>query len=126
VSIVDQLGFSDSDLDNTDNSKHNCDCASSLDFRKTPCRKRQSKIHRCTMDVILGTIIGGFFQYVFSGLIASIIVLLIWLALVKHFFDTGWLRALVIAVVAIIIWLIIAVIIGVILGLAIIGGGLLF
>jgi hypothetical protein len=78
------------------------------------------------MDVILGTIIGGFFQYIFSGLIASIIVLLIWLALVKHFFDTGWLRALVIAVVAIIIWLIIAVIIGVILGLAIIGGGLLF
>jgi hypothetical protein len=74
--------------------------------------------------VVLGTLIGGFFQYLFSGIIASIIVLLIWLALVKHFFDTGWLRALAIAIVAIVIWLVIAVIIGIILGLAIIGGGL--
>jgi hypothetical protein len=74
--------------------------------------------------VVLGTVIGGFFQYLFSGIIASIIVLLIWLALVKHFFDTGWLRALAIAIVAIIIWFVIAVIIGLILGLAIIGGGL--
>jgi hypothetical protein len=74
--------------------------------------------------VVLGTVIGGFFQYLFSGIIASIIVLLIWLALVKHFFDTGWLRALAIAIVAIVIWIVIAVIIGIILGLAIIGGGL--
>jgi hypothetical protein len=74
--------------------------------------------------VVLGTVIGGFFQYLFSGIIASIIVLFIWLALVKHFFDTGWLRALAIAIVAIVIWIVIAVIIGIILGLAIIGGGL--
>jgi hypothetical protein len=74
--------------------------------------------------VVLGTVIGAFFQYLFSGIIASIIVLLIWLALVKHFFDTGWLKALAIAIVAIIIWIVIAVIIGIILGLAIIGGGL--
>ncbi|MBT0158575.1 hypothetical protein G4O51_01165 [Candidatus Bathyarchaeota archaeon A05DMB-2] len=74
--------------------------------------------------VVLGTIIGAFFQYLFSGIIASIIVLLIWLALVKHFFDTGWLKALAIAIVAIVIWIVIAVIIGIILGLAIIGGGL--
>ncbi|MCW4047795.1 MAG: hypothetical protein NWE99_09620 [Candidatus Bathyarchaeota archaeon] len=74
--------------------------------------------------VVLGTVIGAFFQYLFSGIIASIIVLLIWLALVKHFFDTGWLKALAIAIVAILIWIVIAVIIGIILGLAIIGGGL--
>lgn len=74
--------------------------------------------------VVLGTVIGAFFQYLFSGIIASIIVLLIWLALVKHFFDTGWLKALAIAIVAILIWIVIAVIIGVVLGLAIIGGGL--
>ena len=75
--------------------------------------------------VVLGTLIGGIFQYLFSGIIAGIIVLFIWLALVKHFFDTGWIRALIIAVVAILIWIVIAVMIGVILGLAIIGGGLL-
>ena len=75
--------------------------------------------------MVLGTVIGGIFQYFFSGIIAALIVLFIWLALVKHFFDTGWLRALVIAIVAILIWIVIAVIIGIIIGIAIIGiGGL--
>jgi hypothetical protein len=75
--------------------------------------------------VVLGTVIGGFFQYLFSGIIESIIVLFIWLALVKHFFDTGWLRALVISVVSIIIWIVIAVIIEIIVGVAIITTGIL-
>jgi len=52
-------------------------------------------------------------------------VLFIWLALVKHFFDTGWLKALVIAVLAIVIWIVIAVIIGIIVGVAIIPTGIL-
>jgi hypothetical protein len=42
-------------------------------------------------------------------------VLVIWLALVKHFFDTGWLRALAIAIVAIIIYVIIAAILALLL-----------
>jgi hypothetical protein len=75
--------------------------------------------------VVLGTVIGGIFQYFFSGIMAALIVLFIWLALVKHFFDTGWLRALAIAIVAILFWIVIAVIIGIIIGIAIIGiGGL--
>ena len=50
-------------------------------------------------------------------------MLFIWLALVKNFFDTGWIKALIISVVAIIIWIIIAIILGVLLGigLAILG-----
>ena len=87
--------------------------------------KDKAKFTDALWIVVLGTVIGGFFQYFFAGIIAAIIVLFIWLALVKHFFDTGWLRALVIAVVAILIWIVIAVIIGLIVGVAIIGGGLL-
>jgi len=87
--------------------------------------KDKAKFTDALWIVVLGTVIGGVFQYFFTGIIAAIIVLFIWLALVKHFFDTGWIRALIIAVVAILIWIVIAVIIGVILGLAIIGGGLL-
>jgi hypothetical protein len=85
--------------------------------------KDKAKFTDALWIVVLGTVIGGFFQYLFSGIIASIIVLLIWLALVKHFFDTGWIKALIIAVVAIIIWIIIAVILGVLfgIGLAILG-----
>ena len=87
--------------------------------------KDKAKFTDAIWIVILGTVIGGIFQYLFSGIIAGIIVLFIWLALVKHFFDTGWLRAFAIAIVAIVIWIIIAVIIAVIVGIAIIGGGLL-
>jgi hypothetical protein len=87
--------------------------------------KEKAKFMDALWIVVLGTLIGGAFQYLFSGIIAAIIVLFIWLALVKHFFDTGWLMALAIAIIAIIIWLVIAVIFGLIVGLAIIGGGLL-
>jgi hypothetical protein len=87
--------------------------------------KDKAKFTDALWIVVLGTLVGGFFQYLFSGIIASIIVLFIWLALVKHFFDTGWLKALAIAIVAILIWIVIAVIIGLIVGVAIIGGGLL-
>ena len=79
--------------------------------------KDKAKFTDALWIVILGTVIGGFFSYLFSGIIATIIVLFIWLALVKHFFDAGWIKALVIAVVAIIIWIVIAVILGVLLGI---------
>jgi len=87
--------------------------------------KDKAKFTDALWIVVLGTVIGGFFQYLFAGIIAALIVLFIWLALVKHFFDTGWLRAFIIAIVAILIWIVIAVIIGLIVGVAIIGGGML-
>jgi hypothetical protein len=87
--------------------------------------KDKAKFTDALWIVILGTVVGGFFQYLFSGIIASIIVLFIWLALVKHFFDTGWIKAFIIAIVAIVIWIVIAVIIGIIVGVAIITTGTL-
>ena len=87
--------------------------------------KDKAKFTDALWIVVLGTVIGGVFQYFFRGIIAALIVLFIWLALVKHFFDTGWIKALIIAIVAVLIWIVIAVIIGVIVGIAIIGGGLL-
>jgi len=87
--------------------------------------KSKAKFTDALWIVILGTLIGSVFQYLFDGIIASIIVLFIWLALVKHFFDTGWVKAFIIAVVAIVIWIVIAFIIGLIVGIAIIGGGIL-
>ena len=75
--------------------------------------------------VILGTVIQAGFGYFLTGWIASLIVLVIWLALVKHFFDCGWLRALVISVVAVLILFAIAVVLGIIgLELGFFGSGL--
>lgn len=70
--------------------------------------------------VVLGTIIGGLVEALFSGILATIIVLFIWLALVKHFFDSGWLKALAIAIIAVILWIVIAVIL-LLIGIAIVG-----
>ena len=58
----------------------------------------------------LGTLIGAIFGYFFTGLIAAIIMIIIWLALIKRFFDCGWGKALLIAIVAIIIFIIVGLI----------------
>jgi hypothetical protein len=90
--------------------------------------KDKAKFTDALWIVVLGTIIGAVFQAFLEGalgLLGSIIMLIIWLALVKHFFDTGWLKAFVIAILAIIIYIIIVAIL-VLLGLAIIAGSSLF
>ena len=90
--------------------------------------KDKAKFTDALWIVVLGTLIGAVFQALLEGilgLLGSIIMLIIWLALVKHFFDTGWLKALVIAIVAIIIYIIIVALL-VLIGLAIIAGSSLF
>ena len=69
--------------------------------------------------VVLGTIIGAVVNAFIGGLIAAVIMFIVWLALIKHFFDCGWLKAFVIAIIAVIIFVIIVAI------LAVIGFGLL-
>jgi hypothetical protein len=68
------------------------------------------------LGVVLGTVIGAFLH----GLVGALVTFIVWLALIKHFFDCGWLKAFVIAVFAAILFVIIAVIIGVILRVALI------
>jgi hypothetical protein len=78
--------------------------------------------------VVLGTIISSIFGYFFQGIIASLILFVILLGLVKHFFDCGWLKALAISVIAVIIYIaitIILVLIGIGIGLLPIGNGLM-
>jgi hypothetical protein len=81
--------------------------------------------------VFLGTLVfdvfGYVFSYLFTGIIASLIsgliLLIIWLSLVKHFFDCGWLKALAISIIAIVFLVIIVVILGIILVAVGIGAG---
>ena len=51
------------------------------------------------IGAVLGAVIGG----LTSGLLGSLIQLIAWLALVKHFFDCGWVKAFVISIVAVVI-----------------------
>ena len=81
--------------------------------------KEKAKFTDAIWIVVLGTVIGTFFGAFFVGILASIIQLILWLALVKHFFDCGWLKALAISILAVIIFVVIVVI------LVIIGIGIL-
>jgi hypothetical protein len=81
--------------------------------------KDKAKLTDAIWIVILGVVIGALVGFFVSGLVAAVIMFIVWLALIKHFFDCGWLKAFVIAVLAVIIFVVIVAI------LAIIGIGIL-
>ena len=86
--------------------------------------KQKAKFTDAIWIVVLGIVIGVVVgALVNSGLLSAIIMFFVWLGLIKHFFDCGWLKAFVVAIVAVIIFTIIAVILAVIgiVGLAIAG-----
>ncbi len=63
----------------------------------------------------LGILIGIIVDALVGGLIAAIIMFFVWLILIRHFFDTGWLRDLAIAILAVIIFIFIVIILAAIL-----------
>ena len=81
--------------------------------------KDKAKFTDAIWIVILGVVLGAIVNFFLSGLIAALIMLIVWLALIKYFFDCGWLKAFIIAVLAVIIFIVIVAI------LAIIGIGIL-
>jgi hypothetical protein len=88
--------------------------------------KDKAKFTDAIWIVVLGIIIGTILGWFIGGIVASIIMFFVWLGLIKHFFDCGWLKAFAIAVVAVIIFMVIAFIlalfsIGIGLGLEILG-----
>ncbi len=81
---------------------------------------------------LLGVIARGIFSFLlpsfsFIGLILS---LLVWLVLIKHYYETGWLGAIAVGILAVIVEIVVMVILAIILGLSVwlflIGRELLF
>ncbi|MBT8172331.1 hypothetical protein KJN74_05625 [Candidatus Bathyarchaeota archaeon] len=64
--------------------------------------------------VLLGTVINAIIGAFLPGIVAAIIMFIIWLALIKHFFDCGWVMAFAIALIAVIIIVVVGVILGII------------
>jgi len=81
--------------------------------------KEKAKFLDAVWIVLLGIVIGAVVGALIGGLVAAVIMFVVWLALIKHFFDCGWLKAFAIAVIAVIIFVIIVAV------LAFIGIGLL-
>jgi hypothetical protein len=71
--------------------------------------KQKAKFTDGLWIAALGTIIGEILGYFFvPGIIVTIVMIIVWLGLIKHFFDCGWLKALAVAIVAIVIFIVIA------------------
>ena len=72
--------------------------------------KDKAKFTDAIWIVVLGTVIGAIVGALVGSFISALIMFIIWLALIKHFFDCGWLKALLIAIIAVIIFVIIVVV----------------
>ena len=69
---------------------------------------------------LLGTVLGGLIYAAISffvPLVGLIVYILIWLALIKQYFETGWLNALAIGILAVIVWIALIVIVGLLLAI---------
>ena len=61
------------------------------------------------ISLVVATLAGA---WVGSGLLSALVGLIIWLLLVKHFFDTGWTKAIAISVVTVIFFIVIGIVLG--------------
>lgn len=81
--------------------------------------KKKAKFTDAVWIGVLGVIINAVLSFLLPGSLGSIfgtlIMILVWLGLIRHFFDCGWGRALVIAIIAGIIYWIITMILSIIL-----------
>lgn len=75
---------------------------------------KKAKFSDAVMIVVFGTLIGTVFGVFFTGFTASIVQLILWLLLIKHFFDCGWLMALAVSIIAVIIFAVIVAVLGII------------
>jgi hypothetical protein len=85
--------------------------------------KQNAKFTDAVWITMIGAIVFTLFDAFVTGyisiwwlsLLSYVVLLVIWLALVKHFFDCGWLKALAISIIAIIIAFVILFIMGIML-----------
>jgi hypothetical protein len=80
--------------------------------------KDKAKFTDALWIAVLGVLIAQVIDFVLTGwgaILGTLITIVIWLLLIKHFFDCGWLKALVIAIISGIVYFIISLIISFIL-----------
>lgn len=72
--------------------------------------KDKAKFTDAIWIVFIGVILGFLVGRLVHGLIGIIISLLLWVFLIKHFFDAGWVKAILISIVAVLLMFIIVLI----------------
>ena len=67
---------------------------------------------------LLGTIVMNVCLYFFHPLVGAIISLIVWLLLIKHYYETGWVGAIAVAIMAVIVSMVITILLGILLGIS--------
>jgi len=67
---------------------------------------------------LLGTIVMNVCLYFFHPLVGAILSLIVWLLLIKHYYETGWLGAIAVAIMAVIVSMVIIILLGILLGIS--------
>jgi hypothetical protein len=80
--------------------------------------KRRALFSDALVISLLGTVAGNICS-LFFPVIGWILSLLIWLLLIKHYYETGWLGALAVAILAVIIYVVVFVILAILLAIPI-------
>ena len=79
--------------------------------------KRKALFSDAFVISLLGTVVGNICLLFFPPLIGLILSFIVWLLLIKRYYETGWLGALAVAVLAVIIYVVILVILAVLLAI---------
>jgi hypothetical protein len=69
--------------------------------------KQRASFGHAIWIVLLGVIINAVVGYFVHGVLGFIVTLVVWVALIKHFFQTGWGHAIIVGIVAIVVLVII-------------------
>jgi len=70
--------------------------------------KEKAKFTDAIWIVVLGTVINAVLGAFVHGAVGFIVTLIVWIALIKHFFDAGWGKAILIGIIAIIVLFVVA------------------
>jgi hypothetical protein len=69
---------------------------------------RRARFSDAFLIALLGTIISAITTlFISNSLLLLIIQVVVWLALIKHFYETGWLGALAVAILSVIVFIVV-------------------
>ena len=72
--------------------------------------KRRALFSDALVISLLGTVVGNICLLFFPPVIGLLLSLIVWLLLIRRYYETGWLGALAVAILAVIIYVVVLVI----------------
>ncbi len=79
--------------------------------------KKKAKFSDAFWIVALGIVLESLIVAVVRSLFAPLVQLVVWLYLVKHYYDTGWMEALIISILAVVVFIAVSIGLAIVLGI---------